>query len=76
MALAVDLFNRVSLKGNDKESINRICEYLPGLLKTFAMKVGFKGPSQIHRDVMCFVHKYRKYVALSVAKLTNLSRLF
>jgi hypothetical protein len=64
-ALAADLSHRVSLKGCDEDSVDRMFNSLPGLLKTFALKVGFKGPSQIDRDAIYFVYKYRKYVKLS-----------
>lgn len=40
--------------------MERILEILPELLKAFAIKFGCNAPSQIHRDVMFFVHKYRK----------------
>jgi hypothetical protein len=63
--LAADLFNRVSLKGYSEESLDRLFKSLPALLKTFALRAGFKSPSQTHGNVMYFVHKYRKYVRLS-----------
>ncbi|KAG5654894.1 hypothetical protein KAF25_005851 [Fusarium avenaceum] len=33
------------------------------LLKAFALKVGFGGPTQMHKDLMAFVHKHRSEIA-------------
>ncbi|KAE8315062.1 TEA/ATTS domain family-domain-containing protein [Aspergillus transmontanensis] len=37
----------------------RIFQILPELLRAFALKVGHNAPSQMHRDVMFFIHKNR-----------------
>ncbi|VUC36652.1 unnamed protein product [Clonostachys rosea] len=49
----------------DQETLDRVSESLPELLKAFALKIGHQAPSQIHRDVMVFVHKYRRQIAAS-----------
>ncbi|KAF3237705.1 hypothetical protein TWF192_010814 [Orbilia oligospora] len=41
------------------EALERISRDLPDLLKAFALKIGCNAPSQMHRDVMFFVHKNR-----------------
>lgn len=42
------------------ENTNKVSEALPGLLKTFALSLGHCPPSQMHRDVMLFIRKYRE----------------
>lgn len=39
--------------------IEELIDRLPDILKAFALKIGYKAPSQMHRDIMFFVHKYR-----------------
>lgn len=43
----------------NKEVLERIFEVLPLLLKTFALSLGDAKSSQIHRNVMVFLHKRR-----------------
>ncbi|RYP32296.1 hypothetical protein DL767_005271 [Monosporascus sp. MG133] len=57
--LADDLFKRICSGQSDGQIIERISEILPELLKAFALKVGHNALSQMHRDVMFFVHKHR-----------------
>ena len=59
-ALADDLFSKAGSEQHDDQIIRRISETLPGLLQAFALKVGYSAPTQKHRDVMFFVHKYRR----------------
>ncbi|GES61167.1 Pfs domain protein [Aspergillus terreus] len=43
----------------NKDALGRISEILPLLLKTFALSLGHAKSSQMHRDVMAFLHKHR-----------------
>ncbi|KAL2824352.1 hypothetical protein BDW59DRAFT_162455 [Aspergillus cavernicola] len=61
--LAEDLFVKALSSQFDAQSLERISEVLPELLKAFALKVGHNAPSQMHRDVMYFIHKNRSYIA-------------
>ncbi|KAI1132592.1 hypothetical protein F5Y10DRAFT_197377 [Nemania abortiva] len=63
--LASDLFEKVSSWNPDSQTKERISTALPDLLKTFALKIGHDGESQIHRNVMVYVHKYRHKIAES-----------
>ncbi|KAB8201680.1 TEA/ATTS domain family-domain-containing protein [Aspergillus parasiticus] len=58
--LAGDLFTKVCSWQPDSQTMERITEVLPELLRAFALKVGHNAPSQIHRDVMVFIHKNRE----------------
>lgn len=58
--LAEDLFKKVVSWQPDAQRMERIFEALPEMLKAFALKVGHKAPSQMHRDVMVFIHKNRE----------------
>ena len=58
--LAGDLFTKVSSWQPDSMTMERISEVLPELLRAFALKVGHNAPSQMHRDVMVFIHKNRE----------------
>ena len=57
--LANDLLHKARSGQPSPETIQRITAILPKLLKAFALKVGYNAPSQMHRDVMWFVHKNR-----------------
>ncbi|KAL6815542.1 hypothetical protein GGI42DRAFT_110711 [Trichoderma sp. SZMC 28013] len=57
--LAKDLFDKLRSETINEDLIDQIYKVLPGLLKSFALKLGHGAP-QIHRDVMFFVHKYRR----------------
>ncbi|KAF2690251.1 hypothetical protein K458DRAFT_280092, partial [Lentithecium fluviatile CBS 122367] len=58
--LAAELFGTVNSIESDKETLKRISEMLPDLLRAFALKLGHKAQSPMHRDVSFFVHKYRR----------------
>ncbi|KAB8276226.1 TEA/ATTS domain family-domain-containing protein [Aspergillus minisclerotigenes] len=60
--LAEGLFSKVSSWQPDSQTMERISEVLPELLRAFALKVGHNAPSQMHRDVMVFIHKNREWV--------------
>lgn len=44
----------------EKETQNRVSAILPDILKAFALRLGHHAPTQMHRDVMAFVHRYRR----------------
>lgn len=58
--LADDLFSKVRSEQADGQTVERISGILPELLKAFALKVGHNAPTQMHRDVMFFIHKNRR----------------
>lgn len=45
---------------NDERSIKTVFNILQGLLKNFALKIGFNAQSQIQRDIMYYTHKYSR----------------
>jgi len=57
--LAEDLFRRLDPNVASDQITERLSTALPRLLKAFALKFGFEAPSQMHRDVMFFIHKHR-----------------
>ena len=57
---ADDLFSKFRYETFDNQTMQRISGVLTELLKAFALRVGHNAPSQMHRDVMFFVHKYRR----------------
>jgi serine/threonine protein kinase len=63
--LAVDLFSIVQSCEADKNSLTRISELLPDLLRAFALKLGRNAQTSMHRDVSFFVHKYRRRIQSS-----------
>jgi hypothetical protein len=65
--LADNLFSNVRSEQPDGQTMERISGILPELLKAFAFKVGHNAPTQMHRDIMVFVHKYRRWVLPSQA---------
>lgn len=58
--LADDLFNTVQSENLDDQVTERITSILSNLLSVFALKLGNNAASQMHRDVMVFVHKHRR----------------
>ena len=58
--LALDLFNSIKSYESDRNTLERISGKLPELLRAFALKIGHKAQSQMHRDISFFVHKHRK----------------
>ena len=44
----------------EQEAIQRLRYVLPELLKDFALQFGIDAPSQRHRDITVFIHKYRE----------------
>ncbi|RBR21139.1 hypothetical protein FVER53590_10655 [Fusarium verticillioides] len=62
--LAQDLYYSVSFAAVDlgKNQPVDISATLPCLLKAFALKIGHGATTQMHRDVMAFVHKHRSEI--------------
>ena len=58
--LVNDLMRKTRSEQPSPETIQRVTVILPKLLKAFSLKVGYNAPSQMHRDVMWFVHKNRE----------------
>jgi hypothetical protein len=54
------LFKKVSNIQLAGDTLEHVTENLPAILKAFALRVGLNAPTQMHRDIMFFVHKYRK----------------
>ncbi|OTA69144.1 hypothetical protein K449DRAFT_428563 [Hypoxylon sp. EC38] len=58
-AFAEDLFNQIGAESLDENIFEELSSILPALLKALALNFGHEAPSQMHRDVMVFVHKHR-----------------
>ncbi|KAM5519714.1 PFS domain-containing protein [Fusarium oxysporum f. sp. phaseoli] len=69
--LATDLYNRVSsASSNTGQSAQvSISDTLPNLLKAFALKIGYCATSQMHRDVMAFVHRHRSEITAAFLEI-------
>ncbi|KAJ5639366.1 purine and uridine phosphorylase [Penicillium longicatenatum] len=61
--LSEDLFNNVRLARYAHESPENIHSVLPRLLKGFALRLGQYGSTQMHRDIMIFIRRYRHDIA-------------
>ncbi|KAI1409805.1 hypothetical protein F5Y13DRAFT_203200 [Hypoxylon sp. FL1857] len=64
VAFAEDLFDKIGAKNLDERMLRNLSSILPALLKALALNLGHEAPSQIHRDVMVFVHKHRNEIAM------------
>lgn len=60
--LVDSLVNNVRRFQADSESLERIFEAMPELLRSFALALGQPGSTPAQRDVMYFIHKYRLWV--------------
>jgi hypothetical protein len=58
--LTSDLFSKVQFKDFNSQTMDRILEDLPDLLKAFALKIGHNTDDPKHRDVMYFVYKHSR----------------
>lgn len=58
--LAADLFKTVKPCASERANLERISKQLPDLLRSFALKIGYKAQPGMHRDVSYFIHKYRR----------------
>ncbi|KAJ0420501.1 hypothetical protein BJY00DRAFT_136689 [Aspergillus carlsbadensis] len=63
--LADDLFKKVAAQVHDARTMRQIIDILPDVLKAFALRIGYKAPTQIHRDIMFFIHKHRHQITAS-----------
>jgi len=61
VALAENISNSLGSLALDPQLVARLSAALPRLLRALALSIGYQAPSQIHRDVMVFIYKYRKY---------------
>ena len=59
-ALAQDLFSALELATASPDIVEPVLSTLPELLRTMSLKIGYEAPSQEHRDVMVFIHKFRR----------------
>ena len=57
--LAKDLFKTIKSRVSERTTLERISKMLPDLLRSFALKIGYKAQTSMQRDIMCFIHKYR-----------------
>lgn len=58
--LAEDLVARLDPNTLNEKVLESLVRSLPGLLKALALKLGHQAPSQMHRNVMVFLHKHRE----------------
>ena len=58
--LADSLLHEIRSEQPDDTTLEQISRILPELLKAFALKVGHNASTQMHRDVMFFIHKHRR----------------
>jgi hypothetical protein len=58
--LAAILFKEARSEQCDSRTLDRISGILPELLEAFALKLGCNASTQMHRDVMVWVHRHRK----------------
>ncbi|KAN0076451.1 hypothetical protein V8E54_006593 [Elaphomyces granulatus] len=58
--LVNNLSSNILFEQLDGTTLEQVLEVLPELLKAFALKVGHNASTQMHRDVMFFVHKHRR----------------
>ncbi|KAK6356063.1 hypothetical protein TWF718_000437 [Orbilia javanica] len=57
--LAETLYDEVRPDRYDSQTSARVLAILPELLRAFALKLGHNASSQMHRDVMFFVYRYK-----------------
>ena len=55
--LAADLLSKLP---PDSATRNKVASILADRLRGFALRVGYQGRTQMHLDVMVFIHKYRR----------------
>jgi hypothetical protein len=58
--LANDLFGKVFSELPDLETLDRVSDSLPNLLRGFALKLAGENQAPINREIMAFVHKKRR----------------
>ena len=65
--LAGELFGVIRSHKLDSKTSRNIVEQLPELLRAFALKVGHRAQSPMHRDISYFVYKRRWWVSTQLA---------
>ncbi|KAI9685935.1 MAG: hypothetical protein M1822_004213 [Bathelium mastoideum] len=60
--LAKELFSALKPCKPDGDTLERISEMFPDLLRAFALKLGHEAQTPMHRDVSFFVHKNRRRI--------------
>ncbi|KAK5422308.1 hypothetical protein LTR06_000565 [Exophiala xenobiotica] len=61
--LADNLYGKVDIAGQTLHRVKQICEDIPWLLKTLALRIGHNASTQMHRDVMYFAHKHHREIS-------------
>lgn len=69
--LATDLFEAVKTRHSGLNTLERLSELLPDLLRAFAVKIGHQALTQTDLEIAYFVQKHRVYV--TTAGLSELS---
>ena len=59
---AGDLLEKAKINKMDGVSVDRVFKTLPELLRAFAFKIGHEAATQMHRDIMVFIHRHRMWV--------------
>lgn len=62
LRLAQDLFQQIKADSLTNSMVDAATIKLPELLQAFAVNLGYKSLTQMHRDVMAFIHMNRKLV--------------
>lgn len=67
-ALADDIGQKLSTMSTalTYQELGRISTVMPELLRALALNIGFQAASQMHRDVMVFIHKHRSAITESI----------
>lgn len=58
--LVDDLFAKIAPLALSDEIMRAIIDLLPDILKNFALRIGYNASTQMHRNVMFFIHKNRQ----------------
>ncbi|KAK6828387.1 hypothetical protein PG987_011728 [Apiospora arundinis] len=69
--LVDDISKRLRTSQWDGPTIERLVATLPSVLKTFAFGLGYKASTQAHRDVMVFIHRFRRSIANTFNEYNN-----
>ncbi|OGM48282.1 hypothetical protein ABOM_002156 [Aspergillus bombycis] len=73
--LVDDLFSKVRCNQAAQRFPERINGILLRLLKAFAIRFGQSDPTQVHRDIMVFIHRYRGEIASGLKKKYKVDEL-
>lgn len=55
-----ELLSHLKACRTTREDLGRISHMLPDLLRSFALKLGYKAQTSIYREVSVFIHRYRR----------------